>query len=233
MTPSRHSGASLDEVARRLAPNLRIISASQPTPLLRDHNVLFVAPDADTGRRAVLALESLEHADDQLGTVVMGSGEAAQTPVVDDGRDGNGSVDPEGVTRQVVPRVLAGAVIGAVVGALVVGGGALVFGATGWQLAGAAVAGAMLFAVFGAMWWTFAALGGSDAYRQTFVDEATPALTIVSVHTDDPAEAAAARQRLSSDPQLRILDVDRFGDISTRSDETWTDAKWIDEQEDG
>ena len=83
MTPSRHSGASLDEVARRLAPNLRIISASQPTPLLRDHNVLFVARDADTGRRAVLALESLEHADDQLGTVVMGSGEAAQTPVVD------------------------------------------------------------------------------------------------------------------------------------------------------
>ncbi|HET9546608.1 MAG TPA: hypothetical protein VFO97_02175 [Desertimonas sp.] len=197
-----------------------------------------MAPDADTGRRAVLALESLEHADDQLGTVVMGSGEAAPTPVVDDetdgsGRDGNGSVDPEGVTRQVVPRVLAGAAIGAVVGALVVGGGALVFGATGWQLAGAAVAGAMLFAVFGAMWWTFAALGGSDAYRQTFVDEATPALTIVSVHTDDPAEAAAARQRLSSDPQLRILDVDRFGDISTLSDETWTDAKWIDEQEDG
>ena len=107
-------------------------------------------------RRAVLALESIEHADDQLGTVVMGSAEAAETPVVDDGRDGNGSVDPEGVSRQVVPRVLAGGADRCARRRLVVGGGALVFGADGWQLAGAAVAGAMLFAVFGAIWFTFA-----------------------------------------------------------------------------
>ena len=50
MSPSRHAGHSLNDVARQLAPHLRIISASRPTPLLRDHNVLAVAHDP--GRRA-------------------------------------------------------------------------------------------------------------------------------------------------------------------------------------
>ena len=73
MSPSRHAGHSLNDVARQLAPHLRIISASRPTPLLRDHNVLAVAHDTESARRAVLALEAVEHADDQLGTVVMGA----------------------------------------------------------------------------------------------------------------------------------------------------------------
>ena len=67
--------------------------------------------------------------------------------------------------------------------------------------------------VFGAIWLTFAGFGGSDAYRQTFVDEAASELTIVSVHTDDPDEAAAARKRLAGDPELTILSVDRLGQV--------------------
>ena len=160
----------------------------------------------------MLALEAVEHADDQLGTVVMGAvpgGTDSESP-----DDGNGRVDPEGVSRQVVPRVLAGALIGALVGVLVIGGGALVLGATGWRLVGAAAAGAMLLSVFGAIWLTFAGFGGSDAYRQTFVDAAASELTIVSVHTDDPEEAAAARERLAGDPELTILSVDRFGQFA-------------------
>ena len=209
ITPSRRGGRSLDDVARRLAPNLRVISASQPTPLLRDHNVLAIAHDAGAARRAVLALEAVEHADDQLGTVVMGTAtDAGSSP-----DDENGRVDPEGVGRQVVPRVLAGALIGALVGAVVIGGGAFVVGARGWELVGAAAGGAMLFAVFGAIWLTFAGFGGSDAYRQTFVDEAVSELTIVSVHTDDSDEAAAARKQLAGDPELTILSVDRLGQV--------------------
>jgi hypothetical protein len=209
MSPSRRAGHSLNDVARQLAPHLRIISASRPTPLLRDHNILAVAHDTESARRAVLALEAVEPADDQLGTVVMGAVPGAADRAAAD--DDNGRVDPEGVGRQVIPRVLLGGLIGAVVGAIVVGGGALVLGATGWELVGAAAAGAMLLSVFGAIWFAFAGFGGSDAYRQTFVDEAATELTIVSVHTDDPQEAAVARQRLAGDADLTIVAVDRFG----------------------
>ena len=210
MTPSRHAVHSLTELARQLAPHLRIISTSRPAPVLRDHNVLAIAGDAEAGRRAVLALEGIEHADDQLGTVVMG---AVPDAAEGDSADGKGHVDPEGVGRQVLPRVLLGGLLGAIAGAIVVGGAALLFGAEGWEVAGAAAAGAMLLAVFGAMWLTFAGLGGSDAYRQTFVDDSATELTIVSVHTDDPDEAEAARSRLAGINDVTVVSVDRFGHV--------------------
>jgi hypothetical protein len=178
--------------------------------VLRDHNVLALASDAEVGRRAVLALEGIEHADDQLATVVMG---AVNDDVAAESTDGNGRVDPEGVGRQVLPRVLLGGLVGAIAGATVIGGAALLLGAEGWEVAGAAAAGAMLLSVFGAMWLTFAGFGGSDAYRQTFVDDAATDLTIVSVHTDDPDEAAAVRSRLATIDDVRILSVDRFGQV--------------------
>ena len=209
MSSSPRAGHSLNDVARQLAPHLRIISASRPTPLLRDHNILVIAHGVEPARRAVLAVEAIEHADDQLGTVVMGAVPGADGEIAND--DDNGQVDPEGVGRQIIPRVFLGGFAGAVVGAIVVGGGALLLGATGWELVAAAVAGAALLSVFGAIWLTFAGLGGSDAYRQTFVDDSASELTIVSVHTDDPDEAAAARERWSGDAELTIVSVDRFG----------------------
>ncbi len=63
------------------------------------------------------------------------------------------------------------------------------------------------------MWLTFAGLGGSDAYRQTFVDDAATELTIVSVHTDDPDEAEAARSRLDGINDVKVMTVDRFGQV--------------------
>jgi hypothetical protein len=213
MTPARHASHSLNDVARRLAPHLRIISASRPTPVLRNHNVLAVTESAAAGRHAVLALEAIEVDDDKLGTVVMGaaSSTATDTPPVSEPE----RLDPEGVTRVVLPRILAGGVLGAIAGALLVGGGAFAFGAREWNLAGAAAGGAMLCAVFGAIWLAFAGLGGTDAYRQTFVDEAVTELTIVSVHTDDPEEASAALARLDGNQDVRIIEVNRFGEVSS------------------
>ena len=213
-SPPRHAVHSLNDVARRLAPHLRIISASRPTPVLRDHNVLALADDPEEARRAVIALESVEYADEQFGTVVMGA--VPGTPErleVDDAGDLSGRVDPEGVGRQIVPRVLLGAFVGAVLGAIVVGGAALLFGASGWEVVGAAVAGAMLISVFGAIWFAFARLGGSDAYRQTFVDRAASDLSIVSLHTDDAAEAGAARSRLERLDCVTVITIDRFGQL--------------------
>jgi hypothetical protein len=208
--PSRDAAHSLTELATQLAPHLQIISASRPAPVLRDLNVVAIARDAEAGRKAVLALEGIEHADDQLGTVVMGT---TADEAGGGSADHGGQVDPEGVSRQILPRVLLGGLLGALAGAIVVGGAALLFGAAGWEVVGAAAAGAMLLGVFGAMWLTFAGLGGSDAYRQTFVDDTATELTIVSVHTDDPDEAAAARSRLAGHDELTILSVDRFGHI--------------------
>jgi hypothetical protein len=213
-SPPRHAVHSLNDVARRLAPHLRIISASRPTPVLRDHNVLAVADEPEEARRVVLALESIEHADEQLGTVVMSAvpGTPERLNSAENG-EFTGHVDPEGVGRQVLPGVLLGGLIGAIVGALIVGGAALVFGASGWEVVGAAAAGAMLISVFGAIWFAFARLGGSDAYRQTFVDKAASDVTIVSMHTDDPDEAAAARLRLAGIDGVTVITVDRFGQV--------------------
>jgi hypothetical protein len=205
MATPRTMAHTLTEVARQLAPNLRIISASQPTPVLRTHNVIGIAESPDAARQAVLALEAIEADDEQLGTVVMATTEPE--PV-----DHGPQPDPEGVVRHVAPRVLVGGLGGGVVGAVVVALGALLLGARGFELVGAALAGAMLVAIFGAMWVTFAGLGGSDAYRQTFVDENTTNVTLVSIHTDDSDEAAAARDRLGK-LNLRAVDVDRFGQI--------------------
>ena len=206
MAAPRTTAHTLNDVARQLAPHLHIISSSQPIPELRTHNVIALAETAELGRRAVLALESVEHDDERLGTVVMGT-TAAESSFAPRG------VDPEGVTRELGPRILVGGLLGAVVGAIVIGAGALALGASGWEIVGAAAAGAMLVAVFGIMWVTFAGMGGSDAYRQTFVDDGVSHLTLVSVHTDDADEAAAAHDRLRK-AKLRIIDVDRFGRVS-------------------
>jgi len=205
MATPRTTAHTLNDVARQLAPHLRIISSSQPAPSLRTHNVIALADTAALGRRAVLALEPVEHDDEHLGTVVMGTTapEATLSPP---------GADPEGVTRQLAPRILAGALLGAIVGAVVIGAGAFLVGATGWEVVGAAAAGAMLVSVFGIVWLTFS-VGGSDAYRQTFVDHHATYLTLVSVHTDDPDEAAAAHDRLRK-TRLRVIDVDRFGHVS-------------------
>ena len=206
MTTPRATAHTLSDVARQLAPHLRIISASQPSPSLQTHNVIAVADSAELAREAVLALESIEHDDEQLGTVVM----SATDP---DEQSDAPRPDPEGVARHVAPRILIGGVLGAIAGAIVVATGAYLFDARGWEIGGAAIAGAMLFAVFGAIWVVFAGLGGSDAYRQTFVDDRVRHLTLVSVHTDDAAEAAAARDHLRK-TKVRVIDVDRYGQLT-------------------
>ena len=204
MTDNNINTRSLTDVARELAPNLRVMSCSQPVPSLRAHNVVGVAHDADTARQAVLALERLEYDDGKLGTVVMGRPEHEARPTAP-------NADPEGVTRDLAPHVLIGGLIGAVVGFLLAGGLALLFDADGATAAGAGVGGLVMFAVIGAIWATFPRMGGSDAYRQTFVDADVTDLAIVSVHTDDADEARAARQALADGSDMQVLDLDRDG----------------------
>jgi predicted lipid-binding transport protein (Tim44 family) len=106
-------------------------------------------------------------------------------------------LDPEGVTADIIPRALKGAVVGAMIGAVLVGGAAaLIDGASG---AIAGVLGGLLFgAVIGAVWGAFVRMGGSDAYRETFVEPNVTELMLVSLHTADGAHAERARQALAA-----------------------------------
>ena len=154
----------------------------------------------------MLALESVDKDDERLGTVVMGT-TAAESSFEPRG------ADPTGVARELGRASWSAGSSAPSSGAIVIGAGALALGASGGEVVGVAAAGAMLVAVFGIMWVMFAGMDGSDAHRQIFVDDDVSRLTLVSVHTDDADEAAAAHDRLRK-AKIPIIDVDRFGRVS-------------------
>lgn len=199
----------LTSLVRQWAPHLQIVSVSQPEPHLERFNVVATTSDADGARAAVVDLEAEEIDDARIGLVVLGS------PTDEDEPTG---VDPEGLGRTVAARILAGGAIGAVVGGVVGAAVGALSGGTAPVILGAALGGAVLLAVLGAIWAAFRGFGGSDAYRQTFVDDAVSELNVVSLHTDDEAEANRALDRLAKHPDLdvRLLDA-RGAPVSGRA----------------
>ena len=193
---------TLGEFVRRELPHLHIASISQPEPEFARHNVVAATQDVDAARAAVLELEALEADDAKLGFVVLASAGAPESDV--------GRADPERVTRTVATRALVGGAIGALAGALIIGGATALF-ASGSTALVAALSGAFFGGVAGAIWVVFAKMGGSDAYRQSFVAPELTDVCIVSLHTDDAQEAADARDRLAARSWLTIVDVDSNG----------------------
>lgn len=193
---------TLTSLVRRWAPHLRLVSVSNPEPHLEQLNVVATTPDASLARAAVLDLEAEEGDDARIGLVALGSPDHDGELV---------GVDPEGVGRTVAPRIVAGGAIGAAVGAGVGAAVTAISGADTSYVVGGALAGAALLAVPGAIWATFLRLGGSDAYRQTFVNDDVDELNVVSLHTSDRAEADRALARLSSRPGLAVHLLDSDG----------------------
>jgi hypothetical protein len=193
---------TMTAMVKRWAPHLRLVSVSNPEPHLEQLNVVATTSDASVARAAVLDLEAEEGDDARIGLVALGSRDLQAEP------DG---VDPEGVGRTVAPRIVTGGAIGAAVGAGVGATVTAISGADTAFIVGGALAGAALLAVPGAMWATFPRLGGSDAYRQTFVIDDVDELNVVSLHTSDRAEADRAFARLSSRPGLAVHLLDSEG----------------------
>ena len=189
----------LSDFARRVVPQLDVVSVSSPEPVPSRHNVVAFVRSPDHGRQAVVALEDIERDDGRIGLVVMG-GDVVERH--------DGTVDPEGVTRSIAPRLLLGALVGALVGAIVVGGATWLVADDDGIVPGAALGGAAMFATFGAVWATFAGFGGSDAYRQTFVEPHVDELAIVTLHTDDPDVAERGFERLSAFDHLGVMLLD-------------------------
>lgn len=187
----------LSELARELRPHLHLVSVTQPDPLLARHNVVAQAESTERARNVVVGLENDLGAGARIGVVVMSDAR-------DTHRDAQ--VDPEGVTGSLVKRILIGAAIGLVVGAVL---GALL----GWIWSdvggpiGAALGGAALLGAFGGIWGAFTKMGGSDAYRQTFVEPQVDGVVFVTFHSDDGEEARKVEQRLRDEPGVELVDV--------------------------
>jgi hypothetical protein len=202
-----HANSGVVELAELLAPATTVTETSNPAPSLARWNIAVMLDDANDARNAVLALESLEADDAAIGFTVLtprstAAETTAQRAAIAEARGQTGNerpsepgLDPEGVIADVAPRTIVGGVIGAVVGAIIVGVAAFAIAGTIGAVAGA-IGGALLGAPIGAVWGGFARMGGSDAYRQTFVDPADPSTFMVSLHTADDGEADAAAERL-------------------------------------
>lgn len=192
----------LGEFVRREMPHLQIVSMSQPEPEFASHNVVAATRDVDDARAVVLELEALEADDAKLGFVVLSK--EGSTDVVD------GGADPEGVTKMVASRVVVGGALGALAGALIIGAAVALFDRGSTALI-AAIGGAFFGGVFGAIWVVFAGMGGSDAYRQSFIAPDLTDVCVVSLHTNDASQAANGRERLATRQWITIVDVDVNG----------------------
>ena len=193
---------TLGAYLRRELPHLHIASISQPEPEFARHNVLAATDDIDAARAAVLELEALEADDARLGFVMLSPD--GGTDLVD------GGADPEGVTGTVASRTVVGGALGAIAGALILGATTALL-TNGSIALVAAIGGAFIGGVFGATWVVFAGLGGSDAYRQSFIAPELTDVCIVSLHTDDATEAAHGRTRLGDSRWLTVVEVDGNG----------------------
>src|SRR5688572_28092753 len=101
---------AMQQLAHFLAPNLAVVSTSNPEPVLLRYNVVAVFDATEAAREAVVALEGLERDDASIGVTVLGDREGTDVVRATEG------VDPEGVTRDVMPRAVVGGVIGAILG---------------------------------------------------------------------------------------------------------------------
>lgn len=192
----------LSELAHDLRPDLHVVSVTNPDPQLATYNVVAEAHSTEHARQVVVDLENHLGTDARIGLAVLSA--ARDT-------DRSPQVDPEGVAGSFARRALVGVAIGAVVGAVIGGLLGWVWSEVGGPIGGA-LGGAALFAVFGGVWAAFTKMGGSDAYRQTFVEPQVGDVVLITYHTDSAEAAENVRKRLREQDDLRLLDVDDPGD---------------------
>lgn len=205
--PTPHLGAA----AQRLLPGLRVLSSSAPDPLLRRHNVLLLQADLDAARQLVVEIE------DQLGSGEVAFVALGREPVADAPGAAANAVDERGGAgadlvswwgRSLVLGAAAGALLGAVIFAAV--GYAL--GVRGGLLVGGTIGVGLLVGVFMAIWTAFARMGGSDAFRQTFIPHEANDVAVVAVLTDDPDERAMLRRR-GEELGVTVVELDAYGRV--------------------
>jgi hypothetical protein len=186
--------------SQQLLPGLCELSNSDPSATLGEANLVVVTEDPPTAQDIA---RRLEHVDAQVTSITFGRArqdEALKT------------VDPEGVTAHAARRAGVGALIGAIVGAVIIGAGAGLLAGSGTAAAGAAIGGALFGAFAGAVWNFVIGTGQSDAYRESFVDQAESIVTVVAVSGSGTAVGAAA-ETLNGRADIRMVRANADGDV--------------------
>jgi hypothetical protein len=195
------SSVGLSEWARRLAPALDIVSASDPEPLIEEGTVIAVFTSTDDARALMLSWERLESADQSVGFVALGTAPDRESTVPT-------SPDPEGVVKDSARRAVIGALIGAGVGVLV----AVVIGvAFGWGTGSIAAlfAAPALGAVAGAVLVFVLRTGWGEGYRQSYVNPESTALAVcaISCREADHRDKAVAAARSAHARDVFVVDA--------------------------
>jgi hypothetical protein len=205
-------GMTMAEWAQRLVPNLDVVSASVPEPVLQRHNLVAVCSNAARAREVVRDWERIEAADGAVGFVVMGVAPDRPTELARPT-----GVDPERVTGTAARAALRGAVPGAVAGAVVVAVVVLLLDGWGAAVIGAALGGAAFGSVAGAVMAFTHGVGWGSAYRHSFVDERATAAAFASIHSDDPRPIGDAFRSVDDGDAVSLYRVHRDGRVERAS----------------
>lgn len=190
--------------AHSQAPHLSEVSNSNPSAVLRRHNLVAITDDLETAR--VVALDFERTTADDADTTMLVLGHAVD-------RESTHEVDPEGVTSHAARRTLLGGIPGAIVFALIIGLGVWLVTGSAAATAGAAV-GASIFGFYSTAVWSFViGTGQSEAYQQGFIDPDAADAIIVALHVQDHSLIEQARQAVSSEDKVRLFELDERGKV--------------------
>ncbi len=202
------SDATLMGWIRNQVPTLSVVSASEPTPVLLDENLIAVSDDPERARAVLRDWERIENADGAVGLIVLSRTSGTSDTDAD-------RVDPERITGHAARRTTLGAVpgvlIGAVLGALIA---AFVSGGWGGAVIGGALGGAALGLVAGAFTSVVSGSGWSRAYTEGFVPPDAADVVIASIHSTSRESITAAIDAAPTDGDVKLFRIDRDGAAS-------------------
>lgn len=199
------SDITLTDWVTRQAPDMEIVTSSEPQPVLQDYNVVAVSGTVEAARAVVLEWERIEPHDGAVGFVALGT-----PPDRRDDPTPPGS-DPRHVVRHTVLRANRGLVPGAVIGAAVVT--LLAWILTGWSgvLVGAFVGGAAIGGVCGAFLAFASGTGWGAAYQDSFVEPGQTDLVVASIHSDERDIVAEAIDAAAAVGDVKLYGLGRAG----------------------
>jgi len=189
----------------RQAPDMDIVSASEPQPTLQEYNVVAVSGTVEATRAVVLEWERIEPHDGAVGFVALGTPSDQRSDPTPPGSD------PNDVVKHSVGQANKGLIPGAVIGAVAVT--LLAWFLTGWSgvLLGAAVGGAAIGGVCGAFLSFASGTGWGAAYQDSFVEPGQTELAVASIHSDDRALVARAVDAAAEAADVRLYGIGRAG----------------------
>jgi hypothetical protein len=120
------------------------------------------------------------------------------------------AVDPQTVTRHSARRFARSALPGGVLGAIVIGVIAAILAPDGGNVTAAALGGAAIGFVVGAVVSVVAGSERSEADKEGFVEPATTELTYASIHSDD-IDLVRQAAKVADMPGGTLICVDRAG----------------------